>query len=221
MFMRLNGQGRNQQLPEGAQAVMPAGTTSGLTAGTLVATPKGWRGVETISAGDEVMTFDGGMQRVQAVARSVLWGGDMECPGAYRPLHIPAGLLGNRRDMQVLPEQTVVLESDAAEAAFGDPFALVPAVALEGLPGVESLSPRGLIEVVQLSFEDDQLIYAEGSALVFCPSHVAGEPIDLAMLNTESALSSDYRVLSMHDARLLTTCVVAELSAVQGTARTA
>lgn len=187
-----------------SQCVAPV---SGIVAGTIVATPMGWRPIEAVIAGDSVMTFDGGMQRVQAVSRSILWmDQDAECPESMWPLAIPAGLIGNRRELVLLPEQNIVLESDAAEEAFGDPFALVPAMALLDLPGVERQRPEKMVEVIQLAFENDQVIFADVSALVFCPASVAGEPISLAHLIEDAAGHSGYQVLSMQDARLLAAC---------------
>ena len=201
---------------KGAQTV--PGSASGIIAGTMVATPMGWRPVEAVVAGDEVMTFDGGLQRVTAVSRSVLSLNAEETPRHLWPLHVPAGLLGNRRDMRLMPEETIVLESDAAEEAWGDPFALIPAQALQELPGVERIKPQGMIEIVQLAFEEDQVIFVEGSALVFCPSTVMGEPVTLAqMFDQADEATPAYQVLSMDDARLLTTCFVAQMSSTTDT----
>lgn len=183
------------------------GQAAGIVAGTMVATPMGWRPIEAIVAGDEVMTFDGGLQRVQAVSRTVLWiNQDQECPEALWPLRVEAGVLGNNRTMRLLPEETVVLESDAAEEAFGDPFALIPARALEDLPGVDRERPQGLVEVIQLGFKKDQVIFVEGSALVFCAATVAGQPVSLSQLVDAQGEASGYQVLSMEDARLLAAC---------------
>ncbi|MCO6383623.1 MAG: Hint domain-containing protein [Vannielia sp.] len=192
------------------------GAGHGIVAGTLVATSMGWRPVEALTVGDEVMTFDGGLQRITGLSRARLWNGEAECPRSMWPIRVPAGLMGNRRELVLMPEETVVLESDAAEDLYDDPFALIPALALIDMPGVERICPSTEIEVVSISFAEDQVIFVEGSALIFCPTGAAGEPIGMAAVLSEEFNGTDggaYQVLSLDDARLLASCIVAEQSA--------
>ncbi|MBY6050033.1 Hint domain-containing protein [Vannielia litorea] len=202
--------------PAGDRRRDARGAGHGIVAGTLVATSMGWRPVEALMLGDEVMTFDGGMQRITGLSRARLWNGEAECPRAMWPIRVPAGLVGNRRDLVLMPEETVVIESDAAEDMYDDPFALIPAMALIDMPGVERVCPATEIEVVSISFDEDQVIFVEGSALIFCPTGAAGEPIGMAALLSEEfngTASSAYQVLSLDDARLLASCMVAEQAA--------
>jgi len=205
--------------PSGTEA---RGAGHGIVAGTLVATSMGWRPVEALTVGDEVMTFDGGLQRVTGMSRARLWNGEAgACPRAMWPIRVPAGLMGNRRDLVLMPEETVVIESDAAEDIYNDPFALMPALALTEMPGVERVCPQNEVEVVSISFEEDQVIFVEGSALIFCPTGAAGEPIGMAaLLADEFDAASPYHVLTLRDARMLATCIVAE-QAVQDAPTTA
>ncbi len=202
--------------PAGDRRRDARGAGHGIVAGTLVATSMGWRPVEALMLGDEVMTFDGGMQRITGLSRARLWNGEAECPRAMWPIRVPAGLVGNRRDLVLMPEETVVIESDAAEDMYDDPFALIPAMALIDMPGVERVCPATEIEVISISFDEDQVIFVEGSALIFCPTGAAGEPIGMAALLSEEfngTASSAYQVLSLDDARLLASCMVAEQTA--------
>ena len=144
--------------------------TTGIVVGTRIASNLGWRAVEALSAGDQVLTFDGGMQTIIEVRRKVLWDGIGDCPRGTRPLHIRAGTCDLTADVTVLPEQSIMIESDAAEAATGDPFALVNASELRDLNGVERVFGHGPVEVVQLVFEEDQVIYADGGLLLLCPA---------------------------------------------------
>lgn len=148
---------------------------SGLVAGTRVATAIGWRPVEAIVPGDTVLTFDDGLMPVTRVTRSILWSDPASCPRHLLPLHVPAGALGNQSEMMLLPEQPVMLESDTAEEVFGDPFALMPAQALEGLRGIVRFKPAERVEVVSLCFETDQVVFANIGALFFCPRVLCGE----------------------------------------------
>lgn len=144
-------------------------STTGLVAGTKVATPTGWRSVEGVIEGDKVLTFDGGMQTVVAVKRRVLWAGGRPCPDHMWPMLVPAGALGNREDMWMAPEQHVLLESDTAEQVFGDAFALIPAAALEGFRGIQRAFPHDKVDVIELVFAQDEVVFANSGALFFCP----------------------------------------------------
>lgn len=139
----------------------------GIACGTRIATAIGWRPVEAIAAGDEVLTFDHGMQPVVRVERRVLWAG-MVTPRADWPLLVPAGVLGNRQDMVLLPGQSVLIESDLAEESFGDPFVLVPATALDGHRDITRMRPPVRVEVVTLHFARDEVVYANAGAMFLC-----------------------------------------------------
>lgn len=173
-----------------------AGIASGLVTGTRVATNIGWRMVEAIAPGDLALTFDGGMQVVCRITRNILWSSPKNCPEHLWPLHVPAGALGNQNDMQLLPEQVVMIESDAAEDCFGDPFALMPAAALRGFNGIAPVKPHGDIVVYTLHFEQEQIVFACSSALFHCPS-VA----QLSLLDMPT--DSPYEALPMHTAAAL------------------
>ncbi|MDQ2095520.1 Hint domain-containing protein [Rhodalgimonas zhirmunskyi] len=167
------------------------GTMTGLTAGTRVATTLGWRDVAALQPGDMVLTFDGGLQPISRILRRPLWSGQGACPRQFWPLLVPAGALENAKPMKITPRQGVLLESDAAEEVLGDPFALVPAESLEGVNGIERTYPNDPIDVYQLAFDEDQVIFAEQGALLLCPA--AGDLVQLAVCENES--TSPYRML--------------------------
>lgn len=140
----------------------------GLVAGTQVATQIGWRDVAAVSAGDLVLTFDGGMQIVAAVDRQVIQTGGEFAPGDAWPLFVPAEALGNKDEMYLLPQQSVMIEADAAEEVFGDPFAMIPALALEGFRGITRVPPAEQIEIITLSFAQDEVVFTNSGALILC-----------------------------------------------------
>jgi len=148
---------------------------SGFIAGTRVATMTGWRPVETIAVGELVMTFDNGPQRVKAVTRGQVQLPEGMCPELAYPYLVPAGALGNSAPVLLLPEQDVMIESDAAEAMTGDPFAFVPAKALVGLRGIEQIDDLPPFEIITLHFASDEIVYAEGGALVLALAALPGE----------------------------------------------
>lgn len=143
--------------------VLDSGTPSGLIDRCEVVSEAGWHPVGDLRPGDRAMTLDHGLQEVQAVERLSLWTGPGDCPETLWPLFLPAGLIGNSRELMVLPDQAVRLP-------FGDPKVLVPALALAGLAGVERTPPFTTIEVVRPMFERDQLVLTDGGALLYCPA---------------------------------------------------
>jgi Hint domain len=167
----------------------------GIVAGTKVATSVGWRPVEAIIAGDKVLTFDGGLQTVIEVRRVVLFAGATMVPMDCWPLHVPAGALGNRSDMQIMPCQNVLMESDTAEDLYGDPFVLIPAIALEGFNCISRIAPAARVEVVTLHFAQDQIVYANIGALFMCPR--AGDLMHDLFAMPEPAV---YRTLTLAEA---------------------
>lgn len=178
-----------------------ADMTAGLVVGTLVGTEGGWRPVETLRAGDKVMTFDDGLQEIAGTRHGMLWTPPMVCPEPLWPLTVPRGALGNDHSMTFLPDQPVLVESDAAEDIYGDPFVLVPAAALEGRLGIQRVLPAEPVEVVALGFAKDQIIYVNGSALTFCPAHMPGTVLTLDELTKERDTKSEHMVLSPLEAR--------------------
>lgn len=147
-----------------------SGLAAGLVAGTRVATAMGWRPVEAIARGDLVLTFDRGLQPVREVTRGYLWDSEDFCPAGLWPLHVPEGALGNQQEMMVLPEQSLMLESDTGDRLFGDPFSLVLAAHLEGVRGIERVPPEAAgVEVIQLRFDGDEIVFVNAGALVHCP----------------------------------------------------
>lgn len=172
--------------------------TSGLLAGTKVATNAGWAPIETIREGQQVLTFDGGLQTVTAVTRHMLMtDGDV----ASWPMFVPAGALGNREDMTILPHQSVMIESDTAEDMTGDPFAIIPGEALIGYRGITQTRPDAWVEVIQLHFAQDEIVFANIGALFLCRAQA-----DL----TWDAAPSAYEVLPRDLAEDLVDCLMFE-----------
>lgn len=175
-----------------------AGVLTGLSVDTKVASTMGWRKIAALTEGDKVLTFDAGMQPISKITRSTLWAGDGPCPQRFWPLEVAAGALGNRDVMVLLPNQSVMIESDAAEEVYGDPFTLIPAAALEGVNGIRRIEPEQGFEVLTLHFESDQVVFGNSGALFFCPS-----ARDLLEHAFEPVEQSSYVVRPLREARVL------------------
>lgn len=180
------------------------GTSHGLLAGTHVASSLGWRTVDALAIGDNILTFDNAMQPIVEIRRDVKWRDTTAVPDSRWPVRIPTGAMGNRRDLSVLHNQGILVESDAANDPLGDPFAVVPALALEGSRGIHRVAPQHQVEIVTLFFEHDQVIYVEGGTLAYCPH--AGD-----LVSDDLGQSAGfYDVLSLHDSAFLVECMVVE-----------
>ena len=178
--------------------------THGLMAGTKVASNLGWRAIEALTVGDSVLTFDNGMQEITEVRRQTFWMDAPDTPAASWPVYVPVGALDNREEMILMADQGVVVESDGAADAFGDPFAIVPAHSLAGVRGIMRAAPAQQVELIAIYFADAQVIYAEGGALIHCPTNTVA--LD-AFLNADT---DAYAVLSPRDAAFVAECLVIE-----------
>lgn len=178
----------------GASDGMATGVMTGLLAETSVATAMGWRRVDAICEGDQVLTFDNGLQEVTKVIRTRLWDGEGHCPHRFWPLEVPAGALGNRTALKILPSQPVMLESDTAESLYDDPFALIRARVFEGIRGIDRTPPAHHAEVIVLHFADEQVVFGKEGALLFCPS--SRDLIERSLAGDESL----YSILPVHEA---------------------
>lgn len=100
------------------------------TPGTALETPDGLKPVETLVAGDLVVTKDGG-------AQPIVWAGNRNVSGArlyampdLRPVRIREGALGHGRphgDLIVSPDHKILVSGDAAQALWGETEVLVAA----------------------------------------------------------------------------------------------
>ncbi|WP_191090172.1 Hint domain-containing protein [Histidinibacterium aquaticum] len=177
--------------------------TAGILAGTKVATGRGWTAVENLKSGDEVLTFDGGLQRLRGVHVFDVWAGAENDVDLW-PLRVPEGALGNREEITILPGQAVLIESDIAEDVFGDPFALLPAAALEMYRGISRVKPTRSVRIVTLDFESgrEEIVFGNLGALFHVP--VGGSMLQAAMAEAR------YQVLSMGEADALVEALIAE-----------
>ena len=169
------------------------GWSMGFVAGTKVATPSGWTKVEDLHCGDFAFTFDEGPVRISNLRFSADWqGSEMRQDGGW-VLDVPAGVIGNREALKLLPGQAVMIESDVAEETLGDPFVVIPAKALLADPRVSRSYLTSPPRLVQIFFESEQVVFA-GGGLVLCP-----QSADLLM----SVINPHYQILSQDRAEAL------------------
>ena len=173
---------------------------SGIMSNMKIATAQGWREASRLRVGDRILTFDHGFQPVRDIQRDTLRVAE---GSTLRPVVVPLGALGNRTELHLMPDQGILVESDAVQDVLDDPFVVIPAHTLCGFRGIRLDDPDAEIGVTTLAFAEDQVIYVEGGLLAHCP-----HPRDLLAAGGEGATPSAYAVISARAARYLVRCLI-------------
>lgn len=125
--------------------------------GTLIETPYGPRAIETLKAGDLVLTRDHGPQPLRWIgARGV------EAKGDFAPIEIKSGALGNTRDLIVSPQHRMLLDGWRAEMLFGTDEVFAAA---KHLINDKTILRRdgGVVEYFHMMFDAHEIVFAEGA----------------------------------------------------------
>ncbi|MEX0308365.1 MAG: Hint domain-containing protein [Ruegeria sp.] len=136
------------------------------TTGTLITTPDGDVAIETLSAGDEVVTLDHGPQIIRWIGARSLKASDLANKPKLRPIRIAAGSLGSnlpRRDLLVSPQHRMVIRSTIAVRMFDSEEVLVPAHKLVGIPGITVEESTQGVVYYHMLFDRHEIVLAEGA----------------------------------------------------------
>lgn len=134
--------------------------------GTLIATESGDRPVETLIAGDMLVTKGGGLQPLVLSMSRELSKQDLKDKPKLYPVRISAGALGKglpSRDLLVSRQHRMLISSKIAMRMFGRPDVLVPAIKLTELPGIFIDESVPSITYHHLLMETHQVIFAENA----------------------------------------------------------
>ena len=134
-------------------------------AGTLIDTAEGPRAVETLRAGDMVLTRDHGYQPLVWTGARSLGAADLAACPAVQPVRIAAGSLGAglpQRDLMVSPRHRMLVAGAKAELMFGAREVLVTAADLLGQPGVTQATTEA-VTYVHIMCARHQILRAEGA----------------------------------------------------------
>ena len=127
--------------------------------GTQILTPEGEKPVETLKAGDLVVTIDNGPQPiVWASASERFWPG---CSPKDIPVLLKSGSLGEdvpTRDLVVSPQHKILLTPGMFGSGFGGDDALAPAKGLVELPGVRLMRGKRHVVYHHLLFKRHEII---------------------------------------------------------------
>lgn len=125
------------------------------TPGVMIDTEGGPRPVEDIRVGDLVWTLDNGLQPVRWIGNTTVRG-----HGAFAPVLVRAGALGNSADMLVSQQHRFMLSDWRAELLIGEPEVLVAAKHLVNGRDV-TLSPQSHVTYIHLMFDRHEIVFAE------------------------------------------------------------
>lgn len=150
-------------VPERAHHVM-RGEAICFTPGTRIAVPGGTRAVETLRAGDMVMTRDDGAQPLIWVGGASIDAARLRARPGLRPVRLRAVGQG-QRDLVVSPAHRILWRMPAARGICGADEVLVAARDLIDDRRVIRDHRPGGVDYLHLMFERHQVIDAEGVAV--------------------------------------------------------
>lgn len=176
-----------------SRAHVPPAVVTGLTSATMIATTRGWYPAGDLLPGDQVLSFDHGLQPIADLG----WDRVAVRTTPMHMIHIPANSLGNAQSLHVTQDQAILIESDIAQDVFDDPFVALRAADLVGYRDIARVPCRQAVELVTLYFRNPQMIYAQGGILLHCPR--LGTDADTA--NQPNA--SSYEILNTTQASML------------------
>jgi len=150
-------------------------------AGTLIDTPFGPRAVETLQAGDLVLTNDQGVQAVRWVGGSDILIRDAETAQKFQPIRVRAGAFGPgvpERDLLLSPMHRLVISHPDVPLLFGEAEVLCSAQSL--VNGFSILQePVDRVTYVHLLFDEHQVVSSSGCASEsFYPGTVGLDGLD-------------------------------------------
>ena len=134
---------------------------SGLISGTTVETLMGWMPVDRLRQGDLVQTLDGGMRKVRALH----WY-EMETGGGV--VVVPGGVLNNEADIELMPEQQVLVDGPDVEWIYDRPAVMLRARDMVGREGI-TRRPTGVsVLACQIEFDEEEVIWVNGGLCLRC-----------------------------------------------------
>ncbi len=151
-------------------------------AGAMIQTQDGLRAVETLLAGDMVVTADNGPQALVWTGQRQVSAQDLQKHPKWRPIRIATGALGDglpTRDVLVSPQHRVLVRSRVALRMFDTREVLIAAKDLVGLPGITLAEDVTDVHYVHLMFDAHQIVFADGAPM---ESFYVG-PMSLATLD--------------------------------------
>ncbi len=128
---------------------------TGLTADTLVETNTGWKVAAALRIGTGVHTLEGGLRTVLALDCRLATAGSTV-------VRLPGGSFDNCSDLDLLPEQDVVLDRRNGL------LARIPARMLAGHRGARLIRLERALDIVTPLFAEDEVIWTNSGTRLYC-----------------------------------------------------
>ncbi|MHA6264770.1 Hint domain-containing protein [Arenibacterium sp. CAU 1754] len=141
--------------------------------GTFIETEQGPRAIETLRAGDLIVTRDHGLQPLR-------WTGSrtVAATGDFAPIRLRKDALDNKRDLIVSPQHRMLITGWRAEILFGETEVLAAAKHLVNDRDI-SCQEGGMVEYFHLMFDRHEVIFAEDAPTEsFHPTEESLEALD-------------------------------------------
>lgn len=122
--------------------------------------------IETLSAGDMVLTRDNGPQPVRWIGSRKLSAAELTARPELGPMRITAGALGRNRpgsDLMVSPQHRILIRSKIAQRMFSADEVLVAAKHLLELDGIEVVRDVTEIEYFHILFDQHEIVFSNGA----------------------------------------------------------
>ncbi|MGO4909319.1 Hint domain-containing protein [Pseudorhodobacter sp. W20_MBD10_FR17] len=135
------------------------------TPGTLIATPKGEVPVESLKAGDRIITRDNGIQELRWIGQRKFDWAHLIANQHLRPIMVRRGSLGNglpERDMMLSPNHRVLVSNDRTALYFDEREVLVAAKHLIGGKGIFEVESIGTT-YIHLMFDQHEVVLSDGA----------------------------------------------------------
>ena len=135
------------------------------TPGTMIATPRGEVPVETLRAGDKIVTRDNGLQEIRWVGSKPLSWQEMAVAPHLRPVLVKQGSLGNglpERDMMVSPNHRLLVANDRTALYFDEHEVLVSAKHLVGSTGIHAVESMQTT-YIHFMFDQHEVVLSNGA----------------------------------------------------------
>ena len=173
----------------------------GVYGSTAVATLTGWRCAASLIVGDCVLTVANGAQVIRQIDTVAV----EPDHGPLWSMHLPARGFGATAALSLPPDQPLLIETDQALPFCGEPFALIPTLALDGWRGAAPFMADAPEQPLVLRFAKPDMIYAGPGLILGCPG-ISDQPEDWNGL-TENPATAE---LSLSAGRQLVACLIAE-----------
>jgi hypothetical protein len=135
------------------------------TPGAMIATPDGERPVESLKAGDKVITRDNGIQEIAWIGERRLDWQTLRRNPHLKPILVRKGALGGglpERDMQLSPNHRMLVANDRTSLYFEEREVLASAKHLVNNRGIHEVEAIG-VSYIHFMFERHEVILSNGA----------------------------------------------------------